>query len=74
MAQAFFNLRDMEQPFYIQFDREWFDPGSIDNILMAFDAGEEVPLRYLKEACEREGTELIIEFIDKDETDNSREL
>lgn len=76
MAQAFFNLRDMEQPegnvFYLEFKKPWF--GGVDDLLLRMDSGENITLMELKEACDREGIELIIEAIDSYETDNSRKL
>lgn len=66
----------MEQPegklFYLQFEKPWF--GGVDDLLRRIDMGESITLMELKEACDREGRELIIETIDSDETDNSRKL
>lgn len=66
----------MEQPegniFYLEFKEPWF--GGVDNLLLRMDMGESITLMELKEACDREGRELIIEIIDNDETDNGRKL
>lgn len=74
-GSGFFNLRDMEksnlkeiemeQPegnlFYLEFKEPWF--GGVDNLLLRMDRGESITLMELKEACDREGRELIVEII-----------
>lgn len=55
----------MEQPegniFYLEFKEPWF--GGVDNLLLRMDRGESITLMELKEACDREGRELIVEII-----------
>ena len=53
----------MEKELFITFDKPWFsEEDTVDGLLQKLDMGEEISLSKLKEACEKEGRKLTINF------------
>jgi hypothetical protein len=50
--------------FTLKFDEPWFpDPNSVDGLLERLEMGEAIPIKIIKEACEKEGRVFKIERV-----------
>lgn len=50
--------------FTLKFDEPWFqDPNSVEGLLERLEMGEAIPIKTLKEACEKEGRVFKIERV-----------